>query len=147
MSRFNFALQRLLDLRAAAERAQAAATGRATQETERRREESNERASELDDVAQQAADGAAVPAGLRHAWGMTTDAARNRLELADDALRAAEAQQREELDRLQDAHIARRSLERLREKRETDWLTDGGRQEQAESDEVGRRRHNKEPDA
>lgn len=144
MSRFRFSLQRLLDLRRAAERAQAAATGRATQETERCREVSTERASELDQLEQQASAAEVTPAGLRHAWGMTTDAARNRLELAGDELRLAEAAQQHELDRLTDAHIARRSLERLREKRQTDWSTETGRKEQAESDEIGRRHHGKE---
>ncbi len=144
MSGFRFALQRLLDLRKAAERAQAAATGRATQETERRREVSSERASELDAVAAQASATEVTPAGIRSAWGMATDAARCRLELAGDQLRIAEAAQQEELARLTDAHVARRSLERLREKRETDWTTDIGRKEQAASDEIGRLRHGKE---
>lgn len=144
MSRFRFSLQRLLDLRRAAEKAQAAATGRATQETERRREASTERASELDALVEEACSTDITPAGIRSAWGMTTDAARSRLELASDELRVAEAAQQQELDRLTDAHAARRSLERLKEQRETDWTTAVGRKEQAESDEIGRRQHGKE---
>lgn len=144
MTNFRFSLQRLLDLRRAAERAQAAATGRATQETERCRELSSELASELDELEQQAAATGVTPAGLRQAWGMTTDAARTRLEVAGADLRTAEEALRVEYDRLQDAHKARRTLERLREKRELDWTAELSRKEQAESDEIGRQRHGNE---
>ncbi len=40
--------------------------------------------------------------------------------------------------------MARRTLERLREKRELDWTAEVSRKEQAESDEIGRQRHGNE---
>lgn len=144
MSGFRFSLQRLLDLRHAAERAQAAATGRANQEVELRRAASDERATELETIAREATSEHAVPAGLRRAFGLSTDAARHRLESADDALREAEAIRSEAQHKLTDALAARRTLERLRERREADWWVEQGRQDRAQDDEVARQLRSQE---
>jgi flagellar export protein FliJ len=144
MTRFHFSLQRLLDLRTAAERLQAAAIGRAFAEEEKRREASAEHASQLESVEEQVSGSRAMPAGLFHVWGLSTDAARAQLAAATDALREAESALQQEQDRFTDARSARRSLERLRDRQEADWSTEAGRQEQADSDEIARQRPAKE---
>ncbi len=144
MSRFHFGLQRLLDLRSAAERAQAAAVGQARAEEDRCRQESRDEADHLAAVQQQATEGAAIPAGLRHVWGLSTEAARSRAAEADNALRRAEGSAQAEQDRFSAARMARRSLERLRERQAADWWIEYGRQEQADSDEVARQQNARE---
>lgn len=144
MSRFHFSLQRLLDLRSAAERAQAAVMGQAAAEEHRRREMSSDEATHLATIQDQASGSAAIPAGLRDVWGLSTEAARARLLEADDALRAAEDSRQTEELRFSDARMARRSLERLRERKAADWWIEYSRQEQADSDEIARQQNAKE---
>ncbi|MGD9524583.1 MAG: hypothetical protein AB7N73_08810 [Gemmatimonadales bacterium] len=144
---FRFSLQRLLDLRHAAERAQAAAMGRAAAEEERLRVTSEQEAARLEAVQDQAAAVTPLPAGLRHLIGLSTEAARARASEADEAHRTAEMARLDEQDRFSDARMARRSLERLREKRSAEWSTEAGRQAQADSDEVARQQHTRKEDA
>jgi flagellar export protein FliJ len=144
---FRFSLQRLLDLRHAAERAQAAAMGRAAAEEERLRTTSEQEAAQLEAVQDQAASQTPLPAGLRHLMGLSTEAARARADEADQAHRVAEVARLDEEDRFSDARMARRSLERLREKRSAEWSTDLGRQEQADSDEIARQQNARKEDA
>ena len=69
---------------------------------------------------------------------MTVDAAEARLEAVEEALRAAEARRAEEDERFAEARMARRALEKLRERREADHAIETGRQEQRDLDELGR---------
>ncbi|HET9065688.1 MAG TPA: hypothetical protein VFN22_07720 [Gemmatimonadales bacterium] len=138
MSSFRFRLQRLLELRSAAERARAADMGRVAAEEARLRAVSDAEAARLSEVEAQQNDNGPVPAGLRAAWGLSADAARARLHEADDAVRDASDRREVEEARFSDARMARRSLERLRDRQKTEWTAEHGRQEQADSDEVAR---------
>jgi hypothetical protein len=144
MGPFRFGLQRLLDLRSAAERAQAAVMEQARAEADRRRVQSSQEADHLATIEEQASDAKAIPAGLRHVWGLSAEAARVRLLEADNALREAEDSRQAEQDRFSEARMARRSLERLRERQAADWWVEYGRQEQADSDEIARQQNAKE---
>lgn len=138
MSQFRFRLQRLLELRGAAERARAADMGRVAAEEARLRSESEAEASHVAEVEAQRTASGPVPAGLRTAWGLTTDAARSRLSDAEEAVQDAVERRATEEARFADARMARRSLERLRDKQQADWSVEHGRHEQADSDEVAR---------
>jgi flagellar export protein FliJ len=138
MTRFRFSLQRILDLRASAERLQAMIMQRAAATEGERRVATEESAADLDRVHQQANDIGAAPAGLWHAYELSAEAARARLEQDADALRDAEALRAEEQERFTDARKARRSLERLREKQVGEWSIAAARAEQADTDEVAR---------
>lgn len=140
MARFQFSLQRLLDLRTAAERVQAAAIGQATQEEERRRVESERQDSHLAEVENQVTGNRAVPAGLMQALGMTTEAARAQVNAAREALQQATDSLQHEQELFTDARSARKSLERLRDRKAEDWNSAEGRKEQEDSDEIARQR-------
>lgn len=138
MSGFRFRLQRLLELRNATERARAADMGRVAAEEAHLRAVSEEVAGRLSEVEEQSTGGGPVPAGLRAAWGVSADAARARLNAAHDAVQDAVDRREVEQGRFSDARMARRSLERLRDRQKADWTVEHGRQEQADSDEVAR---------
>lgn len=140
MTRFRFSLQRILDLRASAEKLQAAIMQRAAVAEGQRREDSAASAADLDRIQVQTSEIAAAPAGMWHAFELSTAAARAQHEDATDALREAEAQRLEEQGRFTDARMARRSLERLREKQAADWTVQADRTEQALSDEISQQR-------
>jgi flagellar export protein FliJ len=139
MKPFKFSLQRILDLRAAAERQQASALGDALEQEARRRRSSEAHADQLeqvhDQVEQQTGTHSAA-AGLHHAYRLTVDAAEARLEAEEAALREAEERRAEEDERFAEARMARRALEKLRERREADHAIERGRQEQRDLDEL-----------
>lgn len=138
MSMFRFRLERLLELRSAAERARAGEMGRVAAEEHRLRALSESEAAKVAAVEAQSTGEGAVPAGLRAAWVLSGNAARSRLHEADDAVRDATERREVEQGRFSEARMARRSLERLRERQKADWTAEHGRQEQADSDEVAR---------
>jgi len=138
MSGFKFSLQRILELRASAERLQAAIMQRAAAAEGARRRASEESAADLDRVHGQTSEIEAAPAGLWHAYELSAEAARARLAHDADALRSAEEHRVEEQERFTDARQARRALERLREKQVVEWSIAAARAEQADTDEVAR---------
>ena len=77
-------------------------------------------------------------AGLHHAYRLTVDAAEARLEAVEDALREAEGRRAEEDQLFAEARMARRTLEKLRERREADHALETGREEQRDLDELTR---------
>lgn len=139
MKKFNFTLQRILDLRAASERQQASALGDALQvEAEQRRssEASVEQLEHVHEQVEQTTGTHPAAAGLHHAYRLTVDAAEARLDAEADALREAEARRVEEDVKFAEARMARRALEKLRERRAADHAMESGRSEQRESDEL-----------
>lgn len=142
MKRFTFRLERLLQLREAAEQERARELASARHEEEARRSDVEEAARRLEDARRQAAEA--------HPGYMQAGTLRN-LELSIGALtvqRQAAAQQHEQsLERLEaersqfeQARMARRVIERLREQRREAWGEELSRHEQGVSDEVGLQR-------
>lgn len=138
MSRFHFSLQRILDLRASAERLQAMIMQRAAAAEGERRQASEASAAGLDRVQEQTREVTSAPAGLLRAYELSAEAARARLEQDADKLREAEALHLAQQERFTSARMARRSLERLRERQAEDWTFEAARGEQALSDEIAR---------
>ncbi|MDZ4675835.1 MAG: flagellar FliJ family protein [Gemmatimonadota bacterium] len=138
MSGFKFSLQRILELRASAEKLQAAIMQRAAAAEGARRLASQASAADLDRVQDQTSEIAAAPAGLWDAYALSAEAARSRQEQDVGALRDAEASRMAQQERFTDARQARRALELLREKRVAEWSIAAARAEQADTDEVAR---------
>lgn len=142
MKPFKFSLQRILDLRTAAERQQASALGDALQHEAEQRRSSAASASQLEQVhdqVEQTTGTHPAAAGLHHAYRLTVDAAEARLDAEADALRDAETRREDEDARFAEARMARRALEKLRERRAADWAIEVGREEQRELDELASR--------
>lgn len=141
MKRFNFRLDRVLELREAAERLQAGVLGRANEIAAERQRESEASASQLAIVQAQAGQTGDVPtaAGLRAAIGMTMQAAQVQVELNEAALLEAQLQHAEEMARFAEARMARRTIERLKEQRAADWVEAANRAEQGDIDEIAQR--------
>ncbi len=139
--KFTFRLQRLLELREAAEKQQASALHAAAGVEAEERDAAQARSEQLEAVQDQlsSATEETRAAGLFQVYGLTRDAAREQRDAQDEALRDAEAARAAEEARYQEARMARRAVERLRGRREEEWLTESGRQEQKEQDEVAQR--------
>jgi len=71
---------------------------------------------------------------------LAVDAARRRAEVDSVAYQAAVTHRQAVLRKFEEARIARRALERVRERRRDDWRLDASRMEQREVDEVALRR-------
>ncbi|MBK8005960.1 MAG: flagellar export protein FliJ [Gemmatimonadetes bacterium] len=138
MKRFTFRLERLLQLREAAEQERARELASARHEEEARRNDAEEAARRLEEARRQAAES--------HAGYMQAGTLRN-LELSIGALtvqRQAAAQQHEQsLERLEAerqqyeaARRDRRVIERLREQRHAAWGEEYNRWEQGVLDET-----------
>ncbi len=141
MKRFQFRLDRVLGLRAAAERQQASVLGRAAGAEAERRERTEASQSRLESVEDQAgARTGEVAAGVLRAYGLALDAARSQVEADLTALHAAAQLREVEAAKFAEARRARRVLERLRQRRAEDWAQDAARQEQGAMDEVALRR-------
>lgn len=142
MSRFQFRLDRILQLRAAAERQQAVVLSDAARAEEAQRQRSEESAERVAEISEQihGPNGVnGVAAGLWQVYGMSLGAARHHAAGESAALEAAEQKRSEELERFAEARVARRALERLKEHRAGDWAVDAGQREQQDTDEVARR--------
>lgn len=146
MTQFKFSLQRLLELRAAAERLRGQDLGQALAATQERQVASAASREQLERVHDQG-EAPPVAAGLHHVWELTATAARAQAAADAAALEAAAAQRDDALARLQDAQMARKSLERLRERRAGEWAVEEGRAEQAQQDEIARQRAHPREDA
>jgi chromosome segregation protein len=145
MTPFKFSLQRLLELRAAAERLRGADLGQALAAERAREAASLASREQLERVHDQGESAHPTAAGLHHVWELTSAAARARVAADAAALDAATEDRDDALARLHEAQQARKSLERLRERQVDAWAVDAGRAEQAEQDEIARQRaHNRE---
>jgi flagellar export protein FliJ len=141
MKGFSFRLDRILRLRESAEQRQAAAYGQAAR-TE----------TELDQLCEEQADyvrkigdrlaqtpGQQTNAGLLRVLNLTAAAAAQQLDQAQQHLDQAREAATTELDRLAQARVERKSLERIRVNRHAAWKEAAGREEQKDSDEVAAR--------
>ena len=142
MKPFTFRLERILALRARAERERARELGQALRDEESRREALREAVDRLRRCGEQAAgtEGAVTTAGTLRAIGLTVKAVADDLEAAADSHRAAEATLATEAERFGEARRDRRVVERLRERGEQAWQQDAARHEQKESDRLAQQR-------
>ena len=141
MKRFSFRLERVLQLRRAAEQEQARVLADARREEEERRRLAEESATRFALTVRQLS---ATPTDLRTAGTLSN--LMLTLEVAEAVAAAASALHQEalikvetELDGFDRARQARRAIERLREHRQTDWQQEMSRVEQHEIDEVAAR--------
>jgi flagellar export protein FliJ len=143
MSTFAFRLDRLLAVRAAVEQLRAGSLGVATSESEQCRARHAERCQLVEDAGRQIADqrSAALPAGLHVAYSLSLQASHLHADATGAALDAAELRKQEALDAFTNSRVARRSIERLRERHEEAWKVEENRTEQAALDEMASRSH------
>jgi flagellar biosynthesis chaperone FliJ len=141
MKRFSFRLERVLQLRRAAEQEQARALTEARRQEEERRRAAEESAARFALTVRQLS---GTPTDLRTAGTLSN--LMLTLEVAEAAAAAASALHREavtqvdvELAGFDQARQARRAIERLREHRHSDWQQEVSRAEQQEIDEVASR--------
>jgi flagellar FliJ protein len=146
MKPFTFRLERILALRARAERERARDLGEALRDEEARRTALREAVARLRRCGEQAqaTAGEVTTAGALHAIGLTVKAVADDLEAAADSHRAAEAALTAETERFGEARRDRRVVERLRERREAAWDLDAARHEQKECDNLAQRRPGRE---
>jgi flagellar protein FliJ len=142
MKPFRFRLARILELREAAERDQAAALGRATAaeaEQEQRTRASHARLEAMQEQAALPSQSLAV--GILRAYSMALEAARVQADGDARDSDTARQQSRAEAERFTDARQDRQVIERLRDKRRAAWTADAERTEQGAMDELAQRKH------
>lgn len=142
MRPFTFRLDALLRLRASLERLQSRDLGLADHAVREHQDAADATTSHLEVVHQQLEDGGegVHTAGTLQMRRISLDATRAQVDAAAEALAAAEAQRAIELARFTEARIARRALEKLRERNVIDWQAAAAREEREEIDELARRR-------
>ena len=140
MKRFSFRLERLLQFRARAERAQAQVLGQALREEEDRRDAMEEATDRLGRIGEQLAEGRAsiTSAGTLCNLGLTVKAAVGEIEAAERSHRESLEKVEAEQERYGEARKDRRVVERLREHRQETWTADFKRHEQQEQDGLAR---------
>jgi len=141
MKPFTFRLERILELRSAAERQQAGVVGEAAMLESERRRDTDASVAHLDTVHDQLSGHGKLAAGIRCALGLSAVAAAHHVAAARDALAEAATQQHEALERFAEMRTARMSIERLRERQSSEWSVAMTRSEQATNDEVARQLH------
>jgi len=143
MKRFVFRLERLLQFRHSMEREEARRLGEAQRAQEEQRRLAAQAASRV--TAAQAQIAAAPPhcrtAGTLTNLTLVIDAARTAQAAAEAAHREAVTRVEAERARYEEARQARRTVERLRERRQEDWHQDVSREDQQTIDEIALRQH------
>lgn len=142
MKAFSFRLDRVLRLREQAEQRQAARLAAAAREQAELDGLCRDQASYVETVGDRVTPkpGAAASAGWLRALGLTAAAASRQLEEAEQSRETARRQADLERDRLANARVERKTLERLRERQHEAWRQAADRVEQAAIDEVAARR-------
>ena len=138
MKRFEFRLERLLQLRTSAERQQARMLSEALQTEQQKRcalEEVVARHEEAQRQLERCGPNKALAGTLVNMF-RTVDAFVTQEQVANEVLRNATRQAAAERDRYRQARQARCVLERLRERQRVGWESEGMREEQAMMDEV-----------
>ncbi len=142
-TRFQFPLQRVLELRAQHEQAVAARLADASSDTDRARAAmaaiAAVRAAGSDALAR--ANAAATSVGHLRQMAFVLDQVDAHLEHADSEVRAREATEAVVRTEHQVAMQLRRTIDRLREKREDEWRRDVKRADQATMDALATTRH------
>jgi flagellar export protein FliJ len=142
MKQFRFRLERVLDLRMAAEREQARRLGEAHRHEEEQRQVVEKSVAHVGEITRQLAE---TPrelstAGMLRNLLLTLEAAKAAAETAEQAHREAAARVDVETESFGRARQDRRAVERLREHRREAWEQDAARSEQQAQDEVALRR-------
>jgi flagellar export protein FliJ len=142
MKRFAFRLERLLQLREASERERARELGQARREEEQRRAEVVASEARLLEARQQFA---ATPrelsqAGTLQNLELTMESLSNNLQQLSETHEQSLARLEAERQQFEQARMARRVIERLREHRRLAWGEELSRHEQSMSDETALQR-------
>jgi flagellar export protein FliJ len=143
MKRFAFRLERLLQLREAAEKERARQLGEALKDEEQRREalrESQERLADAQDQLSSTPREMSQAGTLRN-LELTVDALAGQARSLEDTHEQSVERVEEERVRFEQARVARRVIERLREHRREAWEVEVNRHEQGVNDEAGQRAH------
>jgi flagellar export protein FliJ len=138
MKRFLFRLDRLLQLRSAAEREHARSLVASMRLEEERRRIYRESAERLAGVTEQlrSTPRPLSTAGTLQNLELTLKAARIDIQAAEAAHGESLVQVENEMRTFEEARVARRAIERLKEQRRATWSVESTRQEQHDIDEV-----------
>lgn len=138
MKRFEFRLERLLQLRTSAERQQGRILSESLQVEEHKRRVFEKVVAGHEEAQRQLEryGSSKARAGTLVNLVRTVDAFTTQEQVASEELRNAARQVGAERDRYRQARQARRVLERLRERRRAGWEIESTREEQAMMDEV-----------
>lgn len=142
MRRFDFRLERLLQLRSQEETEKARALGAAIRTEEEKRLASEDAQARLRRCCDQTGDSApaAKPAGMLHNLNITVNLAADEVVAAEKDHRASEDALEVVRDEFGEARKDRHVIERLRERRRDAWVLDVSREEQKECDGVAQQR-------
>jgi flagellar export protein FliJ len=149
VKRFTFRLERLLQLREAAEKERARQLGEALREEEERREAlkaSQERLAEARDQRSTTPREMSQAGTLRN-LELTLEVLAGQARSLEDTHEKSLERVEEERVRFEQARVARRVIERLREHRREAWGVEVNRHEQGENDEAGQRARGGQGDA
>jgi flagellar protein FliJ len=138
VKRFTFRLERLLQLREAEEQEKARALGVALQEEEGAKQAAAEGQARRDDAAGQLARISQAPAqaGLLRNLELSVEQLTHQLHLLNEAHVKALARVEVERGAFEEARMAKRVIERLKEQRREAWNQEFARYEQSLSDET-----------
>ena len=141
MKAFSFRLDRILRLRENAEQRQARVYGHAARVESDLDRLCEEQASRLEQIGDRVAppEGQQTSAGVLRLLSLTAEAAAQQLDLAHQDREEARQVASAERDRLAQARVERKSLERIRGNRHAAWREAAGREEQKETDEIASR--------
>lgn len=142
MRKFDFRLERVLQLRLQAEQERARRLGEARAAETAAREDAERSAARVAQTGERVAEvtGEHTPAGLVGSLLLTLEAARARALAAAEQHAAMREQLETERTAFDEARQARRALEKLKEKQHGAWTRDVNRKEQAHLDEVALRK-------
>ena len=141
MKAFSFRLDRILRLRESAEQRQARAYGHAARLESELDRLCAEQATHLEQIGDRVAPAAGqhTSAGVLRLLSLTAEAAAQQLDLAHQDREEARQTASAERDRLAQARVERKSLERIRGNRHAAWKEAAGREDQKETDEIAAR--------
>ncbi|HWA59608.1 MAG TPA: flagellar export protein FliJ [Gemmatimonadales bacterium] len=143
MKQFTFRLERLLQLREAAEKERARQLGEALREEEERREALRASQARLAEARGQLSSPSSglTQAGTLRNLELSVEMLAGQARSLEDHHQKSLERVEEERTRFEQARVARRVIERLREHRKEAWGVEANRVEQVLNDEAGQRAH------
>ena len=146
MKQFTFRLERLLQLREAAEKDHARQLGDALREEEARREALKASQEKLAEAREQYAGRPQemTQAGMLRNLELTIEALAGQARTLEDTHEKSLERVNQERVRFEQARVAKRVIQRLREHRREAWGVEVNRYEQSQNDEAGQRGHSRE---
>lgn len=143
MKQFTFRLERLLQLREATEKERARQLGEALREEEARREALRQSRERLEEARGQlqTTPGELNQAGTLRNLELSVEMLAGQARSLEDTHHQSLQKVEEERARFEQARVARRVIERLREHRREAWGVEVNRLEQGINDEAGQRSH------